>query len=321
MELESYKKLFLGHLSEKIEVKQPVNLYEPIYYILNIGGKRLRPVMCLLSCDIFGGKVETALDAALAIEMFHNFSLIHDDIMDAAPLRRGNVTVHNKWNLNTGILSGDALLVWAQQLLESYEGKTYKALNTLFTKTALEVCEGQQYDFDFETTFNVDVNQYVAMITQKTAVLVAASLKFGAIIANASEEDAQNVYDYGLNLGIAFQLQDDYLDIYAEEDFGKQKAGDIIENKKTFLFLKALELANEEDREKLIQFYSSKEYSEGKIESVITLFDMYKIPLLIELEIQKYTAMAIQNIENLTVSQYKKSSLVSFANRLMERKI
>ncbi|MBJ2176417.1 polyprenyl synthetase family protein [Aureibaculum sp. A20] len=321
MELESYKKLFLGHLSDKIEVKEPVNLYEPIYYILNIGGKRLRPVMCLLSCDIFGGKVETALDAALAIEMFHNFSLIHDDIMDAAPLRRGNVTVHNKWNLNTGILSGDALLVWAQQLLESYEGKTYKALNTLFTKTALEVCEGQQYDFDFETTFNVDVNQYVAMITQKTAVLVAASLKFGAIIAGASDEDSKNVYNYGLNLGIAFQLQDDYLDIYAVEDFGKQKAGDIIENKKTFLFLKALELANEEDREQLIQFYSTKEYSERKIESVITLFDTYKIPLLIELEIQKYTAMAIQNIENLTVSKFKKSSLVSFANRLMERKI
>ncbi|MET2983583.1 polyprenyl synthetase family protein [Aureibaculum conchae] len=321
MKLDSYKTLFLQHLSKKIEIKEPVNLYEPIYYILNLGGKRLRPILCLLSCDIFGGKVNEALDAALAIEMFHNFSLIHDDIMDAAPLRRGKATVHEKWNINTGILSGDALLVWAKQLLESYEGNKYKALNTLFTKTALEVCEGQQYDFDFESTFNVNVTEYIAMITQKTAVLVAASLKFGAIIADANEEDSENIYNYGLNLGIAFQLQDDYLDVYGKEDFGKQKAGDIIENKKTFLFLKALQLAEEEDKVKLLNLYSSKEYSESKIENVIALFNTYNIPTLIESEIEKYTMKAISCVNSLSVNQSKKEGLMSFAKQLMDRKI
>ncbi|MDY7396000.1 polyprenyl synthetase family protein [Aureibaculum sp. 2210JD6-5] len=321
MELEKYKALFLRHLSEKIEIKKPVNLYEPIYYILNLGGKRLRPILCLMSCDIFGGKVKDALDAALAIEMFHNFSLIHDDIMDAAPIRRGKTTVHEKWSVNTGILSGDALLVWAKQLLESYDGQKYKSLNTLFTKTALEVCEGQQYDFDFESTFNVNVEQYIEMITRKTAVLVAASLKFGAIIAETSKKDSENIYNYGLNLGIAFQLQDDYLDIYGKEDFGKQKAGDIIENKKTFLFLKTLELANENDRKKLVKFYGSKEYSEGKIEDVIALFNKYKVSELIEFEIEKYTSKAVQSINSLSINKDKKDGLVNFAQQLMERKI
>ena len=319
--LEDYKEVFLNHLSEKIQIKEPKNLYEPIDYILNIGGKRLRPILALLACDLFGGKVTKALDAALAIEMFHNFSLIHDDIMDAAPLRRGKTTVHKKWNINTGILSGDALLVWAKQLLESYDGTQYKDLNVLFTKTALEVCEGQQYDFDFETTFDVNVDQYLKMITLKTAVLVAASLKFGAIIASASQKDSEYIYQYGLNLGIAFQLQDDYLDVFGNEDFGKQKAGDIIENKKTFLFLKTLELANKNDREKLIELYSAKEFSANKIDMVVELFRSYNIPELIEVEIQKYTSKAIQNIENISIENGKKSILENFAKQLMERKI
>ncbi|RPD95817.1 polyprenyl synthetase family protein [Aureibaculum marinum] len=321
MILKNYKAVFLEHLAKKIKVKEPASLYEPIVYILNLEGKRIRPVLALMSCEIFGGKVNDALDAALAIEMFHNFSLIHDDIMDAAPLRRGKVTVHEKWSLNTGILSGDALLVWAKQLLESYDGDKYKRLNTLFTKTALEVCEGQQYDFDFETTFDVDVSNYIKMITQKTAVLLAASLKFGAIIAGANQEDSDNIYQYGLNLGIAFQLQDDYLDIYGKEDFGKQRAGDIIENKKTFLVLKSFELMNDQDREELIKLYGVKGGSDKKIENVITLFNKYKVSELIQLEIKKYTSQAIQNIENLSISAQKKESLVIFAEQLMERKI
>lgn len=321
MILKNYKAVFLEHLAKKIKVKEPASLYEPIVYILNLEGKRIRPVLALMSCEIFGGKVNDALDAALAIEMFHNFSLIHDDIMDAAPLRRGKVTVHEKWSLNTGILSGDALLVWAKQLLESYDGDKYKRLNTLFTKTALEVCEGQQYDFDFETTFDVDVSNYIKMITQKTAVLLAASLKFGAIIAGANQEDSDNIYQYGLNLGIAFQLQDDYLDIYGKEDFGKQRAGDIIENKKTFLVLKSFELMNDQDREELIKLYGIKGGSDKKIENVITLFNKYKVSDLIQLEIKKYTSQAIQNIENLSISAQKKESLVIFAEQLMERKI
>lgn len=321
MELDSYKALFLEHLSEKIKVKEPLNLYEPIIYILNIGGKRIRPMLALMSCEIFGGKVNDALDAALAIEMFHNFSLIHDDIMDAAPLRRGKTTVHEKWSLNTGILSGDALLVWAKQLLESYEGNVYKSLNMLFTKTALEVCEGQQYDFDFESTFKVDVNQYLNMITQKTAVLVASSLKFGAIIAQANKKDSEYIYNYGLNLGIAFQLQDDYLDVFGKDDFGKQKAGDIIENKKTFLFLKTMELANDKDKERLIELYTITEYAEHKITTVIDLIKAYNVPEFIEIEIEKYTVMAIQNIDKLSVTQHKKDSLIAFAKKLMNRKI
>ena len=319
--LEDYKEVFLNHLSEKIQIKEPKNLYEPIDYILNLGGKRLRPILALLACDLFGGKVTKALDAALAIEMFHNFSLIHDDIMDAAPLRRGKTTVHKKWNINTGILSGDALLVWAKQLLESYNGEQYKSLNMLFTKTALEVCEGQQYDFDFETTFDVNVDQYLKMITLKTAVLVAASLKFGATIASASQKDSEYIYAYGLNLGIAFQLQDDYLDVFGDEDFGKQKAGDIIENKKTFLFLKTLELANNKDKEKLIKLYSIKELSEGKIKEVTQLFKDYNIPQLIEQEIKEYTSKATLLINSLSIEKSKKEVLEDFAKQLMDRKI
>jgi len=321
LELNKYKTEFLNHLKKRLLKKEPENLYNPIYYILNLEGKRIRPILTLMSCDLFGEEITNALDAALAVEMFHNFSLIHDDIMDGAPLRRGKTTVHEKWSLNTGILSGDALLVWAKQLLESYDGEQYRSLNMLFTKTALEVCEGQQYDFDFETTFDVNVEQYIKMITLKTAVLVAASLKFGAIIASASQSDSEHIYNYGLNLGIAFQLQDDYLDVFGDADFGKQKAGDIIENKKTFLFLKTLELANEKDRENLIELYKNKTFSEDKINDVTQLFKGYKIPQLIEEEIRKYTSKAILHIDSLSIENNKKEVLNAFAKQLMDRKI
>ncbi len=321
MKLNIYKADFLNHLKKRLLKKRPEGLYNPIYYILNLEGKRIRPILTLMSCDLFGGKITNALDAALAVEMFHNFSLIHDDIMDDAPLRRGAITVHEKWSLNTGILSGDALLVWAKQLLESYDGEQYKSLNTLFTKTALEVCEGQQYDFDFETTFDVNVEQYINMITLKTAVLVAASLKFGAIIASASQKDSEHIYNYGLNLGIAFQLQDDYLDVFGGDNFGKQKAGDIIENKKTFLFLKTLELANEKDSEKLIELYKTKVFSEEKVNEVTLLFEEYKTPQLIEEEIRRYTLKATLHIDNLSIEKNKKELLKDFAKQLMNREI
>ncbi len=241
MGISEYKTLFLEYLKKRIQTKEPKNLYEPIIYILNLGGKRLRPILTLMSCDLFGGDSLKALDAALAIEMFHNFSLVHDDIMDNAPLRRGEETVHEKWNMNTGILSGDAMFVLSSQLLESYNGEDYKKLNSLLNTTALQVCEGQQYDIDFESQINIPVEEYINMISLKTGVLVATSLKFGAIIASCDENDTDNIYDYGLNLGIAFQLQDDYLDVFGEDDFGKRKAGDIVENKKSFLFLKTIE--------------------------------------------------------------------------------
>jgi geranylgeranyl diphosphate synthase type II len=321
LEIREYKALFLKHLKKRIKTKEPKNLYSPITYILNLGGKRLRPILTLMSCDLFGGDRLKALDAALAIEMFHNFSLVHDDIMDDASLRRGKKTVHEKWNLNTGILSGDAMLVLSNQLFESYKGDQFKRLISLFNQTALEVCEGQQYDIDFETRVNISIKEYIKMITLKTAVLVATSLKIGAIIALTDKDNLNNIYDYGINLGIAFQLQDDYLDVFGDDDFGKRKAGDIVENKKTFMFLKTLELANTKDKAELLNMYDLAEFSKKKINSVIELFRKYEMPKLMEEEIKKYTFKAQENIHNLSLQENKKNVLVNFADQLMQRTV
>ena len=321
MEINHYKSIFLAHLNDQIKIREPRNLYEPILYILNLGGKRIRPALTLMSCGLFGGNENKALDAALAIEMFHNFSLVHDDIMDAAPLRRGLKTVHEKWSINAGILSGDAMLVWSNQFLETYEGNLYKKLTSLFNTTALQICEGQQYDFDFESRQIVTIEEYKKMITLKTAVLLATSLKFGAMIAGASEKDSDNIYEYGINLGIAFQLQDDFLDVFGDENFGKQSAGDIIENKKTFLFLKTYELANDEDKLELLNLYSTKKYSKVKIKSVIKLFKKYDILSKTDEEIRHYTTKAVNNISKLSITIEKKEILEKFARQLMERRI
>ena len=321
MEINHYKSIFLAHLKDRIKIREPRNLYEPILYIVNLEGKRIRPALTLMSCGLFGGNENKALDAALAIEMFHNFSLVHDDIMDAAPLRRGLKTVHEKWSMNTGILSGDAMLVWSNQFLETYEGDLYKKLTSLFNTTALQICEGQQYDFDFESRQIVTIEEYKKMITLKTAVLLATSLKFGAMIAGASEKDSDNIYEYGINLGIAFQLQDDFLDVFGDENFGKQSAGDIIENKKTFLFLKTYELADDEDKLELLNLYSTKKYSKVKIKSVIKLFKKYNILSRTDEEIRHYTTMAVHNISKLSLPVDKKKILEKFAHQLMERRI
>lgn len=321
MEINHYRSIFLAHLKNQIKIREPRNLYEPILYILNLGGKRIRPALTLMSCGLFGENENKALDAALAIEMFHNFSLVHDDIMDAAPLRRGLKTVHEKWNINTGILSGDAMLVWSNQFLETYDGNLYKKLTSLFNTTALQICEGQQYDFDFESRKIVTIEEYKKMITLKTAVLLATSLKFGAMIAGAGEKDSENIYEYGINLGIAFQLQDDFLDVFGDENFGKQSAGDIIENKKTFLFLKTYELANNEDKLELLNLYSTKKYSKDKIKSVIKLFKKYTILSRTDEEIRHYTTKAVQNISKLSLPIDKKKILEKFAYQLMERRI
>ena len=228
-----------------------------------------------MTTDCFEGDTNSALDAALAVEVFHNFSLIHDDIMDAAPLRRGHQTVHEKWDLNTGILSGDAMLIMAYQLFENYPPDVFQNLAILFSKTALEVCEGQQYDIDFETRHDVSIVEYLKMIEYKTAVLVGAAMKMGAIIAGASEEDQNRSYEFGRNLGIAFQLQDDYLDAFGNpETFGKQVGGDIIENKKTYLYLKALEFSSESDQQKLKNLFSTQTTdTKDKVEIVKQIFN------------------------------------------------
>lgn len=320
--IDTYKEDFIAYLNKKISVKEPINLYEPIHYILQLGGKKLRPVLTLMTCELFNGTIKDAYDAALAIEIFHNFTLIHDDIMDSAPIRRGKTTVHKKWDLNTGILSGDAMMIMAYQCFESYEPDTFKKLLKLFNQTSLEVCEGQQLDMDFETRNDVSISEYLKMITYKTSVLVAAAMKMGVIIANNNDEEANTIYDFGLNLGIAFQLQDDYLDTFGDlEVFGKQIGGDIKENKKTFLYLKALEVCSAEDNEQLLDLYNSNQNSKNKVEKVTQLFLKNKVDKIIISEIEFYTNKAFSILEKLSISEEKKLILRNFGLSLMKRTI
>ncbi len=323
LSIEKYQKAFVNYLNEFTTPKAPNSLYEPIEYILRLGGKRLRPILTLMTTDIFNESYEKSLDAALAIEVFHNFSLIHDDIMDDAPLRRGQQTVHEKWDLNTGILSGDAMLILAYQLFENYEGHTFKALAKLFSKTAIEVCEGQQYDIDFESRNDVTIPEYLKMIEYKTAVLVGAAMKMGAIVANASVEDQDKIYDFGKNLGIAFQLQDDYLDAFGNsETFGKQVGGDIIENKKTYLFLKALELSETEQRDQLLKFYTNDASNiEDKISNVKQIFNESGASSETNIIIENYTEKAFNILDSINVSSEKKELLKQFGTSLMNRKV
>lgn len=323
LSIEKYQNAFIAYLEDFSTPKEPISLYQPIQYILELGGKRLRPVLTLMTTEVFDVNFEKALDAALAIEVFHNFSLIHDDIMDDAPLRRGQQTVHEKWDLNTGILSGDAMLILAYQLFENYEGQTFKDLAKLFSKTALEVCEGQQYDIDFETRNDVTIPEYLKMIEYKTAVLVGAAMKMGAIVANASIEDQNKIYDFGKNLGIAFQLQDDYLDAYGNpETFGKQVGGDIIENKKTYLFLKALELSDDNQKEELAMLYCNKpSNNEDKITKAKSIFDATGASIATKNIIEQYTEKAFKLLETIHISSEKKELLKQFGIALMNRKV
>lgn len=321
--ITQYREAFLEHLDKKVQTKEPVNLYEPITYILNLGGKRLRPVLVLMSAEIFGCAYKKALDAALAIEVFHNFSLVHDDIMDAAPLRRGKETVHERWDLNTGILSGDAMLINAYQLFENYEGDVFKELAQLFTKTAIQVCEGQQYDIDFESREDVEIEDYLKMIEYKTAVLVGASLQMGAIIAETTIDCKLAIYEYGRLLGIAFQLQDDYLDAFGDpETFGKQPGGDIIENKKTFLYLTALQKSGKAQSRQLEDLFSiTPADATGKIEAVKGIFESSGASDLAREEIKKYTDKAYQVLKKINIPEDKKALLYMFGNSLMERQV
>ncbi|MEN3323534.1 polyprenyl synthetase family protein [Mariniflexile soesokkakense] len=321
--VQFYQDAFTLHLEGFIKDREPVSLYSPINYILQLGGKRLRPVLTLMTAEIFNSDYNKALDAALSIEVFHNFSLVHDDIMDDAPLRRGNQTVHEKWNINTGILSGDAMLIMAYQLFEYYEPKTFQALAKLFSKTALEVCEGQQYDVDFETCSDVAIADYLKMIEYKTAVLVGAAMKMGAIVANASVEDQDSIYEFGKNLGIAFQLQDDYLDVFGNpKTFGKQVGGDIIENKKTYLYLKALEFSNETDKLQLTQLFSSNpEDLSTKINTIKQIFVSSGSAEATKEAIQEYTHKAFGVLKTINISEDKKALLQAFGNNLMNRSV
>ena len=322
--LKDYKQFFEIALENSYSTSPPAVLYQPIYYLLNLGGKRLRPILTLMAADIFGNNHRKAIDAALAIEIFHNFTLMHDDIMDSAPIRRGSATVHNKWNTNTAILSGDAMMILAYQALESYKDPLFRKLNSLFSKTAIEVCKGQQYDLDFETQLEVTQGDYLEMIRLKTAVLVGCSLKMGALIGGANQADSKNLYDFGVLLGIAFQIQDDYLDAYANsESFGKQLSGDIIENKKTILYHQAMENGSSKEKTTLRNWFSTevkeKDVSK-KINAVKSLFDKTGASDASKALVIKYTQAAFEKLDILDISDNNKIIFKTFGTNLMERK-
>lgn len=323
LSVEEYHNQFLNYLQRYKPPNSPSNLYEPVSYILSLKGKRIRPIFTLLTCDLFNDNFKDAFDAALAVEVFHNFSLVHDDIMDEAPLRRGNETVHKKWDLSTAILSGDVMLILAYQLFENYSGDTFVSLAKLFSKTAIEVCEGQQMDIDFSNTNDVSPEKYLKMIEYKTAVLLGASMKMGAIVSHASLEEQNSIYEFGRNLGMAFQIQDDFLDTFGDEEkFGKMIGGDIIENKKTLLFIKAKQLLNKKDSSRLIKLYSTKPLeNNSKIIEVKELYEKCKIPEIIMKEIEQFTHTAFQMLENINISLEKKKFLINFGNSLMKRNI
>ena len=318
-----YQQFISDYLDSQYETKEPRNLYEPIHYILKLGGKRMRPVLTLMTTEIFDCDYKKSLPAALAVEVFHNFSLVHDDIMDDAPLRRGNATVHEKWNTNTAILSGDAMLILAYQYFEQYKTEVFRDLAKLFSKTALEVCEGQQLDVDFETRADVSISEYLKMIECKTAVLVAAAMKMGAIVAETSVENADLIYDFGLNLGLAFQLQDDYLDAFGDpKTFGKQVGGDIIENKKTYLYLKAIEFSDEDTKNELTKIFSTQpEDPATKIAAVKQIFNDSGASRATQQSIQNYTLKAFATLQKIGIDNEKKEVLQSFGENLMGRKV
>jgi geranylgeranyl diphosphate synthase type II len=312
-------------IEEKIQAvsfpSEPNNLYDPLNYFMTLGGKRTRPLLTLLGCDLFGKPGEQAMNAAIAVELFHNFTLIHDDIMDEAPLRRGKSTVHTKWNSNIAILSGDVLFVKAFEFLSDNDAKYLHPLIAVFTRTAAEVCEGQQLDMDFETRNDVSIEEYIEMIRLKTSVLLGAALEMGAIIGEASAEDKRLLYEFGMNVGIAFQLKDDILDLYADpEKFGKQVGGDILSNKKTFLLLKAQELAVGDQAQQLARIMNELTGDE-KISAARKLFDALGIQELAMERMKDYYHSAKTAMDKISVPDEAKLELIGIADYLMNREV
>lgn len=299
--------------------KKPDLLYDPVRYSLTIGGKRIRPMLTLLSAEMFGIDREKALPQALSVEVFHNFTLIHDDIMDEAPLRRNQVTIHEKWNTNIGILSGDAMLIEAFKLLSDIDPAQLPEALSLFNQTAIEVCKGQQFDMDFEVRDDVSVHEYIEMIRLKTSVLLGSALRLGAIVAGASEEDKQAVYLFGQHIGIAFQIQDDILDLYADpEKFGKQVGGDIIANKKTLLYLIAVNKASK-SQYAILKSLRDMEDQELKIARTRELFDHLKVREACQAHMESHFKIAKQALESVSVPKANKETLMALAQFLMQR--
>ena len=313
----SYKELqsLVNKQINKIDfIKEPRQLYDPIKFILSLGGKRIRPVFVLMACNLFSDDIDKAINAALALEIFHNFTLLHDDIMDNSSLRRNKPTVHTKWNFNVAILSGDAMSIIAYKFITKTKSGNLTDVLNIFNTTALQVCEGQQYDMDFEAEELVTEADYLKMIELKTAVLIAASLKIGALISDASQKDAQLLYLFGINIGLAFQIQDDFLDVYGDTNiFGKKIGNDIITNKKTYLLIKAFELAKGADYKELYnQIFTKNRPSEEKIKSVISIYNKLGIKKIVQNKIVEYFNEAFIYFEKISVNSERKQELSSF---------
>lgn len=312
---------YIGNLSY---MREPMGLYDPIEYVLGLGGKRLRPVLMLLAYNLYKEDVTRIFSQAAGIETYHNFTLLHDDLMDKADMRRNKPTVHKKWDENTAILSGDAMLILAYQfMMKECSLECVERVMEVFGRTALEVCEGQQWDMEFEHRLDVTVDEYIEMIRLKTSVLLAAALKIGAILGGAPEKDAQWLYDFGIKMGLAFQLQDDYLDVYGDPAvFGKKIGGDILCNKKTFMLITALSLAEGEDKETLLNWLRATDYvAEEKIQSVTALYNKVGVPELCQARIDAYYKEGLELLDKVNVESSLKEELKKFVCHLMDRKL
>ncbi len=301
--------------------REPFSLYDPINYTLQSGGKRIRPVLVLMACNLFSDEIKHAIRPAIGLEIFHNFTLLHDDIMDHADIRRGNLTVHKKWNENTAILSGDAMFIKAYEYFLDCESPNFRDILKVFNITALEVCEGQQYDMEFEERENVAEKEYLRMIELKTSVLLAGALKIGALLGETSESNANLLYEFGKNIGLAFQLQDDYLDVYGNVDvFGKQIGGDIVANKKTFMLIKALELAKGDIKDELMDLLKQQSFDrDTKVTDVTNIFNRLGIQDIVKQKIKNYNNNALNFLSQVSVDENRKSELNKLTENLIKR--
>lgn len=322
LNLDEYRKMANDEIAAIPYPTTPKGLYEPISYTMDLGGKRLRPALVLMACEAMGGDTSKALKAAVGLELFHNFTLLHDDVMDKADVRRGKPTVHRRWNENTAILSGDAMLTMATQYVAQVEPAVLPAVMELFNRTAMEIYEGQQYDMDFEVRNNVTVEEYIEMIRLKTSVLLGCACKMGAIIAGASETNAQALYDTGVYLGLAFQLQDDVLDVWGDEaTFGKAIGGDIMNNKKTFLLIGAMQKAQDDDANELRRWLND-EYAlrSEKVAAVTALYERLGMREAADEAIKRYNDMAFEALNKAELSEDARESFVKFIEGLVGRK-
>ena len=312
-----------AHIEQLDYAHEPMNLYEPVKYILSLGGKRIRPAMMLMAYNMYRDDVEKILDPALALEIYHNFTLLHDDLMDHADVRRGKPTVHKRWDANTAILSGDVMLSLADIYMSRVDDACFREVMATFHKTSIEIAEGQQYDMDFETRTDVTEAEYIEMIRLKTSVLLACALKIGAILGGATKEDAEHLYRLGECIGLAFQLRDDYLDVYGDPKvFGKKIGGDILCNKKTYLYINALRLANKEQRVVLDYWAAAANINpEEKIAAVSDIYNKVGLPEMSRAIEEHYYSLAKAELEALSVSKEQKSVLAQFMAMLMERDV